>query len=95
MSVGFFDVLFPSATNDPGATLKSNLKSGILLSALISLIYLPIEAGHFARLEVWRLPMKTMIIAAIAALSLGVGVANAQSYAHATPPHYGPSISEH
>ena len=36
--------------------------------------------------------MKTMIIAA---LSLGIGVANAQSCAHATPPHYGPPISEH
>ncbi len=30
--------------------------------------------------------MRTMILAAIAALTLGVGVANAQSYSHSMPP---------
>jgi hypothetical protein len=39
----------------------------------------------------WRIPMKTMILAAVAALSLGVGAA---AYAQGTPagyqpPHYG------
>ena len=31
--------------------------------------------------------MKTMILAAFAALSLGVGVANAQSLSHSAPSH--------
>ncbi len=30
--------------------------------------------------------MKTMILAAIAALSLGIGAANAQSLSHSAPP---------
>ncbi len=33
--------------------------------------------------------MKIMILAAFAALSLGVGVANAQSLAHGAPPSHG------
>jgi hypothetical protein len=40
-------------------------------------ICLPIEAGHLAGLD-RRIPMKTMILAAFAALSLGVGGAYAQ-----------------
>jgi hypothetical protein len=38
----------------------------------------------------WRVPMKTMILAALTVLSLG-GVANAQSFAHEMPPswHHG------
>ena len=31
--------------------------------------------------------MKTMILAAIAVMSLGMGAANAQSYSHEAPPH--------
>jgi hypothetical protein len=31
--------------------------------------------------------MKKMILAALALLSLGAGVANAQSYSHEAPPH--------
>jgi len=37
--------------------------------------------------------MKTMILAAFAALSLGVGVAHAHGYAGAVPPQYGASAS--
>jgi hypothetical protein len=33
----------------------------------------------------WRNPMKTMILAALAAISLGVGAANAQSLSHGAP----------
>jgi len=31
--------------------------------------------------------MKTMILAAIAVISLGMGAATAQSYSHEAPPH--------
>jgi hypothetical protein len=34
----------------------------------------------------WRIPMKTMILAALTVLCLGAGVANAQSFAHEMPP---------
>jgi hypothetical protein len=41
----------------------------------------------------WRIPMKGMIVAALTVVSLGVGVANAQSFAHEMPPptHQGTS----
>jgi hypothetical protein len=41
--------------------------------------------------ERWRIPMKTVILAALAVLSLGAGAANAQSFAHEMPPsaHHG------
>jgi hypothetical protein len=34
----------------------------------------------------WRISMTSMILAALIILSLGVGVANAQSFAHEMPP---------
>jgi hypothetical protein len=34
----------------------------------------------------WRIRMQSMILAALTVLSLGVGVANAQSFAHEMPP---------
>ena len=33
----------------------------------------------------WRIPMKKMILAALTVLSLGAGVANAQSFTHSNP----------
>jgi hypothetical protein len=42
----------------------------------------------------WRIPMKTMILAAVAALSLGVGAAYAQGVpAGYQGPHYGAQAS--
>jgi hypothetical protein len=38
--------------------------------------------------------MKAMILAALASLSLGAGIANAQSYGGAKPPHYGQPYSQ-
>lgn len=38
--------------------------------------------------------MKTFILATVTVLSLGVGVANAQSYSHEAPPHQSQSINQ-
>jgi hypothetical protein len=37
----------------------------------------------------WRNPMKTMILAAVAAFSLSVGAANAQTLSHGAPQQSG------
>jgi hypothetical protein len=42
------------------------------------------EAGHLARLA-WRIPMKTMMIAALVAM-MGIGVASAASTKSGTAP---------
>jgi hypothetical protein len=34
---------------------------------------------------IWRIPMKKLVLAALAALSVGAGVANAQTYSHSAP----------
>jgi hypothetical protein len=34
---------------------------------------------------IWRIPMKKIVLAALAALSVGAGVANAQTYSHGSP----------
>jgi len=50
-------------------------------------MFASIEAGHLARPK-WRIPMKKIFLAALTVLSLGAGVANAQSFSHAAPPSH-------
>jgi hypothetical protein len=48
------------------------------------------EAGHLARRLGWRIPMKSVILVAVATLSLGVGAAFAQGAPPGfEPQHYG------
>jgi hypothetical protein len=53
------------------------LLSSHIISAARELILCGIEAGHFARLRKRRNPMKTLILAAFAALSLTTAIAPA------------------
>jgi hypothetical protein len=61
--------------NSPAARIKPIPGNPIILGPADAYLHV-IKAGPFGRLN-WRIPMKTLILAALAVIGLGLGAANA------------------